>query len=324
MVTPEYCVIKPMVVRKSQSGKRLDCVLSELLANYSRSQIKHWILSKKVNVNNQTVILPKKKMIGGEFIQIKNVINVNNSIVPQDIPLNIVYEDNDILVINKARNMVVHPGAGNFSGTVLNALLYKYPSIRKVFRAGIVQRLDKDTTGLMVIAKNVIAYYSLLQLFKKRKIIKEYEAVVLGNFLHKEGTVDEPIKRHAIHRTRMAVNPMGKSAITHYSIIESFNMYTRIRIRLETGRTHQIRVHMAYINHPLLGDQKYGKLMCFNKGAPDELNNYLHAFNRQALHATTLQLHHPITKVKMQWDIPLPKDIKKLINILRKNEAYCK
>lgn len=168
-MTSEYYTIKPMVVQISQSGKRLDCVLSELLPNYSRSQIKCWILSKKVSVNNQTIIIPKKKMMGGEFIEIKNIINIrNNSIVPQNIPLEIIYEDHDIVVINKAKNMVVHPGAGNYSGTISNALLYRYPSIIKVFRTGIVQRLDKDTTGLMVVAKNAIAYNYLLELFKKK------------------------------------------------------------------------------------------------------------------------------------------------------------
>ncbi|URJ29258.1 23S rRNA pseudouridine(1911/1915/1917) synthase RluD [Blochmannia endosymbiont of Camponotus modoc] len=325
MITLESYIIKPMIVQASQSGKRLDCVLSELLPNYSRSKIKCWILSKKVNVNNQTVIIPKKKMMGGEFIEIQDIVNIdNNSIVPQDIPLDIVYEDDDIVVINKAKNMVVHPGAGNHSGTILNALLYKYPAITEVFQSGIVQRLDKDTTGLMVVAKNMIAYHSLLRLFKKRKIIREYDAVVLGNFLHNEGTINQPIRRHAVHRTRMTVNPMGKPAITHYSITESFSMYTRIRVRLETGRTHQIRVHMAYINHPLLGDHKYGKSTYFIKGVSDAVNDCLHVLNRQALHATTLQLCHPITRIKMKWDVPLPKDIIKLINILRKNERHVK
>lgn len=309
-----------MIVQKSQSGKRLDCVLSELLPIYSRSKIKCWILSKKVNVNNQTVIIPKKKMIGGEFIEIKDIVEIDNNIIPQDIPLEIIYEDNDIVVINKTKNMVVHPGAGNYSGTILNALLYKYPYITEVSRAGIVQRLDKDTTGLMVIAKNIIAYHNLLQLFKEKKITREYEAIVLGKFLHNKGTINQPIRRHAVHRTCMTVNPMGKSAVTHYFITESFSMYTRIRVRLETGRTHQIRVHMAYINHPLLGDHKYGKSTYFMKGVSDEINDCLHMLNRQALHAATLQLYHPITKIKMKWDIPLPRDIITLINILRKNE----
>lgn len=169
----EYYAIEPIVVQKSQSGKRLDCVLSELLSNHSRSQIKCWILSKKVNVNKQTIIIPKKKMMGGELIEIKNILHIkNSSIAPQNIPLEIVYEDNDIVVINKSKNMVVHPGAGNYSGTISNALLYKYPSIIKVLRTGIVQRLDKDTTGLMVIAKNVISYHHLLQLFKKKKLLE--------------------------------------------------------------------------------------------------------------------------------------------------------
>lgn len=309
-----------VTVQILQSGQRLDCALSMLLPNYSRSQIKRWIISERVKVDNKIVVIPRKKMLGGELVAIENVNDCHENIYPQNIPINIVYEDNDILVINKEDNMVVHPGIGNYSGTILNALLYRYPSIIQVVRAGIVQRLDKDTTGLMVVAKNIRSYHNLLQLFKERKIIREYEAVVYGKFSCNIGVINQPIRRHNVHRTCMTVHAMGKPAITYYYIMETFGIhYSRIRIRLKTGRTHQIRVHMTYIDHPLIGDQKYRKFISYLHNISNcELNNYLCFFKRQALHACTLQLHHPSTRELMRWDIPLPKDIMHLINILRK------
>lgn len=260
-------------------------------------------------------------MVGGELIEINNIDDFNSIIRPQNIPVHVVYEDKDILLINKENNIVVHPGAGNYTGTILNALLYRYPSIIQVTRAGIVHRLDKDTTGLMVIAKNILAYNNLLKLFKERKIIREYEAIVYGKFICDKGTINKPIRRHTIHRTSMTVHAMGKSAITHYIVIEKFKMYSRIRLRLDTGRTHQIRVHMAYINHPLVGDQKYRKVIpCVYDKSNNKLNDDLFFFKRQALHACMLQLYHPSTQERMTWNVPLPIDMTNLINILRKNE----
>lgn len=312
--------VTSVTVQMLQSGQRLDYALAVLLSHYSRSQIKRWIISKKVKVNNETVIVPKKKMIGGELVELNNINDFKDIIYPQNIRIHIIYEDDDILVINKESNMVVHPGAGNRSGTILNALLYRYPSIAQVTRAGIVQRLDKDTTGLMVVAKNVFAYNYLLQLFKERKIIREYEAIVYGKFFFDKGVINKPIRRHAIHRTCMAVHDLGKPAITHYCIIEEFGMYSRVRLRLETGRTHQIRVHMTYIEHPLVGDQKYRKIVSYVNNISNELNNYLCFFKRQALHACMLQLYHPSTRKKMKWSIPLPDDMISLINVLRKTK----
>ena len=244
-------------VTENQLGQRLDQALAELFPDYSRSRIKEWILDQRVLVNGNIGDKPKEKVLGGEHIAIDVEIEEEARFQPQDIPLNIVYEDDDILVINKPRDLVVHPGAGNPDGTVLNALLHYYPPIADVPRAGIVHRLDKDTTGLMVVAKTIPAQTRLVESLQLREITREYEAVAIGH-MTSGGTVEEPISRHPTKRTHMAVHPMGKPAVTHYRIMEHFRIHTRLRLRLETGRTHQIRVHMSHITHPLVGDQVYG------------------------------------------------------------------
>lgn len=303
-------------INESQLGQRLDQALAELFPDYSRSRIKEWILDDRVQVNGRLVNKPKEKMLGGEQISIDALIDEDMRFEPQNLPLNIVYEDDDILVINKPRNFVVHPGAGNPDGTVLNALLYHYPDIADVPRAGIVHRLDKDTTGLMVVAKTVPAQTRLVESLQLREITREYEAVANGR-MTAGGKVEEPISRHPTKRTHMAVNPMGKPAVTHYRVMEHFRAHTRLRLRLETGRTHQIRVHMAHINHPLVGDQLYGGRPRPLKGASDEFRDALREFDRQALHATMLRLYHPITGIQMEWHAPIPDDMVKLIEVLK-------
>lgn len=303
-------------INESQLGQRLDQALAELFPDYSRSRIKEWILDDRVQVNGRLVNKPKEKMLGGEQISIDALIDEDMRFEPQNLPLNIVYEDDDILVINKPRDFVVHPGAGNPDGTVLNALLYHYPDIADVPRAGIVHRLDKDTTGLMVVAKTVPAQTRLVESLQLREITREYEAVANGR-MTAGGKVEEPISRHPTKRTHMAVNPMGKPAVTHYRVMEHFRAHTRLRLRLETGRTHQIRVHMAHINHPLVGDQLYGGRPRPLKGASDEFRDALREFDRQALHATMLRLYHPITGIQMEWHAPIPDDLVKLIEVLK-------
>lgn len=305
-------------IEQSQLGMRLDQALSELFPDYSRSRIKDWITNNKVAVNNIIVNKPKEKVLGGEIITINAEIEQEIYHQPEDIKLDIVYEDSDILVINKPRDLVVHPGAGNPDGTVLNALLHYYPDIARVPRAGIVHRLDKDTTGLMVVAKTIMAQTHLVESLQLREITREYEAVVMG-IITAGGTVDQPITRHPTKRTHMAVFPTGKPAVTHYRVMEKYRLHTRLRLRLETGRTHQIRVHMAHIAHPLIGDPLYGGRPRPPKGASESFIQTLRDFNRQALHATMLRLYHPITGEQMEWHAPIPEDMQKLIKFLQED-----
>lgn len=303
-------------IEQTQLGMRLDQALSELFPDYSRSRIKEWIVNNKVTVNGMIVNKPKEKVLGGEKITISAEIEQETYHQPENIKLNIVYEDDDILVINKPRDLVVHPGAGNPNGTVLNALLYHYPEIARVPRAGIVHRLDKDTTGLMVVAKTIIAQTHLVESLQLREITREYEAVAMG-IITAGGTIDEPITRHPTKRTHMAVFPTGKPAVTHYRVMEKYRLHTRLRLRLETGRTHQIRVHMAHIAHPLVGDPLYGGRPRPPKGASESFIQTLRDFDRQALHAAMLRLFHPITGEQMEWHAPIPEDMQKLILALQ-------
>ena len=303
-------------VQPEQMGQRLDQTLAELFPEYSRSRLKTWIEADLVKLNDRITNIPREKVFGGERIEIIVEVEDETRFEAENIPLNIVYEDDDIIVINKPKDLVVHPGAGNPNGTVLNALLYHYPPIVEVPRAGIVHRLDKDTTGLMVVAKTIPAQTKLVRDLQKRKITREYEAVASG-IMTKGGTVDQPMARHATKRTLMAVHPMGKPAVTHYRIMENYRNYTRLRLRLETGRTHQIRVHMAHIAHPLLGDQTYGGRPRPPKNASEDFMEVLRNFKRQALHAVMLRLAHPITGEMMEWYAPLPDDFVELLNALK-------
>ncbi|EGT82994.1 23S rRNA pseudouridine(1911/1915/1917) synthase [Haemophilus quentini] len=303
-------------VQSEQMGQRLDQTLAELFPEYSRSRLKTWIEADLVKLNDRITNIPREKVLGGEKIEITVEVEDETRFEPENIPLNIVYEDDDIIVINKPKDLVVHPGAGNPNGTVLNALLYHYPPIAEVPRAGIVHRLDKNTTGLMIVAKTIPAQTKLVRNLQKRKITREYEAVASG-IMTKGGTVDQPMARHATKRTLMAVHPMGKPAVTHYRIMENYRNYTRLRLRLETGRTHQIRVHMAHIAHPLLGDQTYGGRPRPPKNASEDFMEVLRNFKRQALHAVMLRLAHPITGEMMEWYAPLPDDFVELLNALK-------
>ena len=303
-------------VPESCLGKRFDQTLAEMFPDYSRSRLKEWILAGHVTVNGQVIDKAREKMFGGEQIAINTEIEAEIRFEAQDIPLNIVYEDDDILVINKPAGLVVHPGAGNPDGTVLNALLHHCPKLDVVPRAGIVHRLDKDTTGLMVVAKTIAAQTNLVESLQAREITREYEAVANG-IMTAGGIVDEPIGRHPTKRTHMAVTFSGRPSVTHYRVMEKFRLHTRLRLRLETGRTHQIRVHMAHITHPLVGDPVYGGRPRPPKNASEELREMLRQFKRQALHAAMLSLYHPITGEQMTWHADVPKDMVALTDMLR-------
>ncbi|MGR5530017.1 23S rRNA pseudouridine(1911/1915/1917) synthase RluD [Vibrio alfacsensis] len=305
-------------VKDSQLGQRLDQAIAELFADFSRSRLKEWLLDGKVQVNGEVVTKPRTKVMGGEEITLQAELEDEERWEAQDIPLDIVYEDDDIIVINKPRDFVVHPGAGTPDGTVLNALLHHYPDIAEVPRAGIVHRLDKDTTGLMVVAKTVPAQTRLVRALQKRNITREYEAIAIGR-MTAGGKVDQPIGRHSTKRTLMAVAPLGKPAVTHYRVAEHFREHTRIRLRLETGRTHQIRVHMSYLQHPLLGDTAYGGRARIPTGASQELTEMIRGFDRQALHAVMLRFEHPITGEELEFHAPIPDDMVIMTEALRKD-----
>ncbi|KYN83823.1 23S rRNA pseudouridylate synthase [Vibrio cidicii] len=305
-------------VKDSQLGQRLDQAIAELFADFSRSRLKEWLLDGKVKVNGEVITKPRTKVMGGELITVLAELEDEERWEAQDIPLDIVYEDDDILVINKPRDFVVHPGAGTPDGTVLNALLFHCPEIAEVPRAGIVHRLDKDTTGLMVVAKTVPAQTRLVRALQKRDITREYEAIAIGR-MTAGGKVDQPIGRHSTKRTLMAVSPMGKPAVTHYRVAEHFREHTRLRLRLETGRTHQIRVHMAYVQHPLLGDIAYGGRARIPSGASDDVVEMIRGFDRQALHAVMLRFNHPITGEELEFHAPVPDDMVELTETLRRD-----
>lgn len=318
MSTLETQVNLSAVAEAHHFGQRLDQVLADLFPEYSRSRLKEWILAGNVSLNGEVCQIPRQKMLGDEEVAVSAKIEQQVTSQPQEIALDIVYEDDDILVINKPADLVVHPGAGNQDGTVLNALLSHVPGIDNVPRAGIVHRLDKDTTGLMVVAKTLPAQTHLVDQLQTRTMSREYEAVCIGTMVA-GGIVDAPIGRHATKRTHMAVREFGKPAVTHYRVIEKFRAHTHVRLKLETGRTHQIRVHMSYIKHPLVGDQNYGGRAKLHKGASPECVDALRGFKRQALHAAQLSLFHPTTEEWMTWKAPLPQDMVDLLSVIKED-----
>lgn len=295
-------------------GKRLDQVVAQLFPDYSRSRLQGWIKDGSLTVDGE-VRRPRDKMLGGEIVRVDAELEVIDNHQAEDIPLDIVYEDEDILILNKPAGLVVHPAVGHQSGTLLNALLHHCPEIAQVPRAGIVHRLDMDTTGLMVVAKTIQAQTDLVAQLQERSMGREYEAIA-HKVMTGGGMVDEPMARSTRNRQKMAVSPLGKEAVTHYRLLKKYRSHTHIRLKLETGRTHQIRVHMSYIGYPLVGDQLYGGRFRLPKGASEELQQVLKGFRRQALHAKKLELHHPATGELMSWEVDLPADLQQLLAAL--------
>ena len=295
-------------------GRRLDQALAELVPDYSRSRLQQWIRSSQVTLDGR---IPKTRDIvqGGEQVQIDAEVAAESACQPQAIPLAIIYEDDDLLVINKPHGLVVHPAAGNPDGTLQNALLHHDPALAALPRAGIVHRLDKDTSGLMMVARNLAAHNRLVTALQAREIRREYLAVV-NTVLTAGGEVEAPIGRHPVDRKRMAVVAGGKPARTHYRVVERYRAHTLVRLRLETGRTHQIRVHMAHIHCPVVGDPVYGGRLRQPRGAGEALRNVLQGFRRQALHAQRLAFQHPGSGVPVSWEAPVPVDMQELIDAL--------
>jgi len=301
------------------AGQRLDQVLAELLNDYSRTRIKSWIESGNVRVDGAR-LRPKDRVLGGERVEIEAELPAEVGVEAEAIDLDVVHQDAHVLVINKPAGLVVHPGAGNLAGTLQNALLHFDASLAQVPRAGIVHRLDKDTSGLMVVARTVEAHTALVRALEAREVEREYEAICVG-VMTGGGTVDAPIGRHPVDRVRMAVRDDGREAVTHYRILRRFRGHTYVRLRLETGRTHQIRVHMAYIRHPLVGDRVYGGRLLLPKGASPELVEALRGFKRQALHAARLAFEHPSSGELIECTAPLPQDMRQLLEVLERDSG---
>ncbi|MDD5580343.1 MAG: 23S rRNA pseudouridine(1911/1915/1917) synthase RluD [Methylobacter sp.] len=300
------------------AGMRLDQVLAELFADYSRSKLQTWVKAGRVQVNGLT-LKPKDKLDGGEIIMLDAEAEVVVMFEAEKISLDIVFEDESLLVVNKPAGLVVHPAIGNWSGTLLNALLNHDPNLEILPRAGIVHRIDKETSGLLMIAKTLQAHNSLTQQLQDRDITREYLAITRGR-MTAGGTVDEPIGRHPADRKRFAVKESGKSAVTHYRVVQRFTSHTQVQVKLESGRTHQIRVHMAHIRYPLLGDQVYGGRFQIPPGCSERLEKELRSFKRQALHAAKLGLQHPLTDEYCEWEQPMPEDMISLLEALTENE----
>lgn len=305
-------------VPEELAGMRLDQCLAEIFPDYSRSKLQSWIKAGRVLVNGEQR-KGRDKLDGGEDIELDAAAETVLECEAEDIPLDIVYEDEALLIINKPAGLVVHPAVGNWQGTLVNALLHHAPSLDTLPRAGIVHRLDKDTSGLLMVAKTLQAHNSLVEQLQQRTINREYLALVKG-WMTAGGLIDEPIGRHPVDRKRYAVRRDGKEAVTHYRLEQRFKHHTLIRIKLETGRTHQIRVHMAHINYPLVGDPVYGGRFQMPAGCSPVLAEALRNFKRQALHAAKLGLNHPETGDYCEWEQPMPADMQHLIDLLAENE----
>ena len=304
-----------------QGGQRLDQIAAQLFDEFSRSRLSGWIKEGRLTVDG-AVARPRDIVHGGSTLVLDAEQEAQGEWIAQDIELNIVYEDEHLLVIDKPAGLVVHPAAGHADGTLLNALLHHVPDIINVPRAGIVHRLDKDTTGLMVVAKTLQAQTNLVEQLQKRTVSRIYECISIG-VITAGGTINAPIGRSSSQRQRMAVTDGGKPAVTHYRVLERYRSHTHVRVKLETGRTHQIRVHMTHVGYPLVGDPVYAGRFRIPPAASPTLVQNLKEFPRQALHARFLELAHPITGQRMKWESPLPEDMVWMLTLLRQDrEAF--
>ena len=311
-------VMRSEVVPHSAAGRRFDAVLAELFPDYSRSRLSEWIKSGAALLDGAQV-RGRDSVRGGETASLQVVLETQTHSLPEDIPLDVLYEDADVFVINKPAGLVVHPGAGNPTGTLVNALLFRDASLATLPRAGIVHRLDKDTSGVMVVARTLPAHTALVEQLSSREVHRQYLAIVVGSMVS-GGTVNAPIDRHSRDRIRMSVREEGRDAVTHYRLRERFRAHTALECRLETGRTHQIRVHMTHIKYPIIGDPLYGGSLKLPKGATDELIAALRGFKRQALHAEVLEFQHPTSGEPLRVAAPVPADMLGLLKALRDDD----
>ena len=301
------------------AGQRLDQALAKLFPEYSRSRLKAWLLGGAVEVDGESP-RPRDPVLGGETVTLCAEPEVNVVADPEPIALHVVYEDESLMVIHKPAGLVVHPGAGNSSGTLMNGLLHYIPGLQELPRAGIIHRLDKDTSGLLLIAKTLQAHTALVRLLADRDIARHYLAVCNG-VLTGGGTINEALGRHRVDRKRMCVRDDGKPAVTHYTVKERFAAHTLVNVKLDTGRTHQIRVHFAHRRHALVGDPVYGGRLALPKGAGDQLIEILRHFKRQALHASKLEFVHPDSGAEVSFTVPVPDDFADLLDVLREDAA---
>lgn len=315
---------KQITTPREYHGQRIDSVIAQLLPEYSRSQISNWIKTASITLNHKPC-KPKDKTMDGDLIEI-NVDFVKtetdfNLCEAEDIPLQRVFEDEQVLVLNKPAGLVVHPGAGNKNHTLVNALLHHSPCLHHLPRAGIIHRLDKDTTGLLIVAKSFTAHASLTRQMQAREIQRHYISLVQGHIIS-GGTIHTGFGRHPRNRLKMSVSEQGREAITHYAINKQYRNFTLLDINLMTGRTHQIRVHLAYINHPIIGDQLYGGRIRFPIHANEQLRTILQQFKRQALHARLITFYHPDTGEQLTFEAPIPDDFKLLLHTLDQYYEY--
>jgi 23S rRNA pseudouridine1911/1915/1917 synthase len=306
-----------LTVPPELDGARLDVALARLCPEHSRARLQAWIRAGRVSVDGEPRLRARDTVhAGARLLLVPEDLPCEEEPEAEPIPLNVLHEDEALIVLDKPPGLVVHPGAGNPAHTLLNALLHHDPRLRNVPRAGIVQRLDKDTSGIMVVARTPEAHTYLVRALKEREVTRRYLAVVNGT-VTAGGTVSAPIGRHPRDRLRMAVVPGGREAVTHYRVRERFAAHTLLEVTLETGRTHQIRVHMAHLHHPVLGDPAYGGRPRLPPGASPALRATLQSFRRQALHASELRLRHPLTGKAEAWQAPLPADMALLVEVLR-------
>lgn len=306
--------VRELVLPLEAAGLRFDQALAEALPEFSRSRLAAWIKAGDALIQGRTA-KPKEPVNGGEHVRLCVRLSTVEHATPQDIALDLLYQDDDLLVVNKPAGLVVHPGAGNPAGTLVNALLHFDERLNALPRAGIIHRLDKETSGALVIARTPQAHASLVEQLAAREVHRQYECVVYG-VLVAGGTVDAPLDRHPVDRLRRAVVEHGKPAVTHYRVRQRFRAHTHLQVNLETGRTHQIRVHMAHIRHPLMGDPLYGGGLKLPKGASPEFIEALRAFKRQALHAERIAFAHPRNGETVDVEAPRPADLQALLDAL--------